>query len=304
MLLQTALDQIAMERELCYKTHNMYARSVRRFSAWLGKQAQSEDLERDNLNRFILHIQQERSNTTAGNYRRALCRLWNHLTEVEHKPSYEIKRLRRPKAEEHPVTAWSLQDFEALLKSAEELSGRFRNIRVKPKDFFTALIWVAYNTGLRPSDLFLLRWSDIDFATKSICLIQNKTKKPHVTFLDDPAILALERIRESDEEFVFPVTWSVVRKWMEKIFRGAAKHGFRRVRGKNLGTLRKTNATQVYISSGESAAAESLGHTSGTRIVRKFYIDHRARRQYSVPRRPDGYRPSEDQGDDRESSRG
>lgn len=302
MLLQTALEQIAMECDLCYKTHNMYARSVRRFSDWLGKQAQSEDLERDNLNKFIQYIQQSRSNTTAGNYRRALCRLWNHLTEVEHKPAYEIKRLRRPKAEETPVTAWSLQEFNALLQSASELNGTFRRIPVHPRDLFTAMIWVAYNTGLRPTDLFLMRWSDIDFATKSICLIQNKTKKPHVTFLDDPAIAALQKIRNSDPEYVFPVTWTVVRKWMEKIFCGAAQYGFRRVRGKNLGTLRKTNATQVYISSGESAAAESLGHTSGTRIVRKFYIDHRARRQYSVPRRPDDYRTKQDHGTDREGS--
>ena len=155
------------------------------------------------------------------------------------------------------------------------------------RDYFRALLLTAYDTGLRPSDLFRLRWGQFSRHTRSIMLIQHKTRQTAHRFSWRRNDRAIEKIRDG-RELLFPLTWGGIRRWMERIFEGAAKKGFVRLPGKNLGTLRKTNATEIYITDGEAAAAESLGHTSGTRIVRRHYIDHRARRQYSVPRRPNG----------------
>jgi integrase len=287
MLLATIVDQITKECDLAYSTVSQYSRSVKRFSEFLGHAALDSDLDRENLNKFVQFVQSKATNTTASNYRRALCRIWNYLTEEHAKPAYEIRRLRRPKSIEQPVIAWSLEDVNAILKAASEVEGVLKT-GVPANAMFSALIWSAYDTGLRPSDLFRIRWDQLDPELSCITLVQNKTRKPHIVFLREEALDAIQRIRSVDNERIFPLTWAICRRWMERVFSLATQYGFKRLPGKNLGTLRKTNATQVYISDGESAAAESLGHTSGTRIVRKHYIDHRALRKYSVPKHPNG----------------
>lgn len=285
MLLTQVVQNITSECDIGQSTISQYERAERRFSTWLGHPAHDDDLTRNNLNNFIKHIQDRRSNTTASQYRRSLCRMWNYLTEASDKPAYEIKRLRRPKVEVKPVIAWSMEDLDALLKGASELKGKVK-CGVPAASFVTALLWFAYDTGLRPSDIFLIRFADIDFENRSVCITQHKTKMPHIVFLDDPAIEAIRKIQGPKRDLVFPVQWSGIRRWMDRTFRNAAEYGFVRVRGKNLGTLRKTNATQIFITLGEAAAAESLGHVSGTYVARRHYIDHRARRQYTVPTRP------------------
>lgn len=186
--------------------------AINRFSEWLAKPAKSDDINRENLNKFVQHIQDIRSNTTADQYRRSLCRGRNHLTEFEDKPACEIKRLRRPKPEEIVVVAWTVEEFDLLLKGAAEVVGKTRGTNIPGNLPCSALLWVEYNTGLRPSDLFRLKWSQIDFKSKSIALIQHKTKKPHLTFLDDPAIKSMEAIFSDDREQIFPVTWTSTRK--------------------------------------------------------------------------------------------
>lgn len=284
MHLATAVDQIATECDLAKSTIGQYRKAVSRFSEFLGTPAEGEDLTANRLNAFVAHLQTVVTNTTAGNYRRALCRVWNYLTENEGLASYEIRRLRRPKTDEQPVFAWSLAELQMLLASCDRIDRKLR-MGIAVKDYFRALLLTAYDTGLRPSDLFLIRWGQFNKTDRSILLVQHKTRKPHIAFLGDETVEAIEKIRDQRER-IFPLTWGGIRRWMELIFVGASTQGFVRLPGKNLGTLRKTNATEVYIVDGEAAAAESLGHTSGTRIVRKHYIDHRALRKYSVPRRP------------------
>jgi integrase len=85
---------------------------------------------------------------------------------------------------------------------------------------------------------------------------------------------------------VFPLSKSGVRRIELILFETAAKLGFRRMRGQGLGCLRKSHATQVYTAEGESAAAESLGHVSGTRTVRRHYIDSRSIKSGRLPPEP------------------
>lgn len=285
MHLATAVDQIATECDLAKSTIGQYRKAVSRFSEYIGTPAECKDLTAQLLNQFVADLQTKVTNTTAGNYRRALCRVWNFLTENEGFPSYEIRRLRRPKSEEQPVFAWSLAELRMLLASCDRLDRKLR-MGLPVRDYFRALILAAYDTGLRPSDLFLVKWTQFSRSERSIMLVQHKTRKPHIVFLSDESVRAIENIR-GERDRIFPLTWGGIRRWMERIFEGASVQGFVRQPGKNLGTLRKTNATEIYITDGEAAAAESLGHTSGTRIVRKHYIDHRALRKYSIPRRPD-----------------
>jgi integrase len=303
MRLENVVDQLATECDLADSTIAQYRRSVERFSEHLKLEAAKkslyredasiDDLTRENLNSFIAKCQESLTNTTSGNYRRALCRLWNYLCETRKDfPSYEIKRLRRPKAEERPVVAWHCDEVPILLKAASELRGQLK-VGIPAAKYFQAWIWTEYDTGLRPSDMQRVEFLQYSPKERCIVLTQHKTRKPHVVFLGDETVAAIEEIREPMRERIFPLTWGGLRKWADKLYILAGHHGFQKNPGQNLGTLRKTHATTIYIEHGDAAAAESLGHVSGTRIVRKHYIDHRARRRYSIPSRPPNARESE-----------
>lgn len=290
MLLATVLERVAMECDIQKITIDQYERAVSRYSEFLQRQAESTDLTVDNLNAFIKHLQGlSLSGTTARNYRVSLTRLWNYLTETENFAPYQVRRLRKPKQVAQPVYAWSLDDFSALLTAARTVPGRLKN-GVLGSHFLTAWLWTGFDTALRPSDLRLLRWDAIDFSNKTIAISQHKTGNPHNAEIGPETIEALKRISNPQREVVFPLTKGGVRRWELALFREAESLGWSRRSGQGLGTLRKTHATEVYTIDGEAAAAESLGHVGGVRTVRKSYIDHRARRQGRLPRRPDGDR--------------
>ncbi len=231
MRLSAVVDEIAMECDLEKSTIQQYRRSVKKFSEHLDKVATEEDLTPANLNRFVANLQQETTNTTAGNYRRALCRVWNYLTETQGVEAYEIKRLRRPKNEERPVFAWSLHDIALLTEAAKSLQGTLR-IGVPAAAYFEAWLWAAYDTGLRPSDLWLICWDQIDFEGKTIALTQHKTAKPHVAFLSDETCELILKIRNPVRPQIFPLKWGGLRKWALKIFAIAKPKGFNRLPGK------------------------------------------------------------------------
>lgn len=224
MHLATAVDQIATECDLAKSTIGQYRKAVSRFSEYIGNNADSADLTGPRLNEFIAFLQTKVTNTTAGNYRRSLCRVWNFLTQKEGKPSYELQSLRRPRIVEQPVYAWSIEDLQMLLESCDQLDRRLR-IGLAVRDYFKALLLTAYDTGLRPSDLFTLRWGQYNKASRAIILIQHKTGKPHIVFLGDETIDAIEKIRDG-RELLFPLTWGGIRRWMERIFEGC-KERFR-----------------------------------------------------------------------------
>jgi integrase len=289
MRLATIVDEIARECDLEKSTVQQYRRSVKKFSEFLGRIAKDSDLTPAKLNDFVADLQKNRENITAGNYRRAMCRVWNYLTETRGKAAYEIKRLRRPKNDDRPVVAWSLDDVTALARAAAQLQGDLR-IGVPGSAYFAAWIWTAYDTGLRPSDLMRIRWDQVDFANKAIVLTQHKTGKPHVVFLSDHTVNLIRAIRWPERDVIFPLKWGGLRKWTDKLYPLAHHFGFERRSGQSLGTIRKTHATETYRERGEAAAAEALGHVGGVRTVRKHYIDSRARRSYVLPRRPNGER--------------
>ena len=285
MLLSTAVEQVAMECDLEKSTVDQYKRAVRRFSAWLGNPATSDDLAVSKLNGFIHEIQQRTSGTTARNYRVSITRIWNYLVETEDLPSYDVRRLRRPKLSPRPVSAWSTAQFATLLKAASSMPGRLR-CGVPVNDFLTAWLWIAFDTGIRPSDIRLLTWASVDFNASLITIVQHKTGNSHSGMLSPECLAAINKINLGHPH-VFPLTKGGVRRLELNLYREAAKLGFSRLPGQGLGTLRKTHATEIYNSDGLNAAAESLGHVGGTRTARASYVDQRAVKQGRLPRRPD-----------------
>lgn len=280
--LSKAIDCLVMECDLQPCTIQQYRLAISRFSSWLGHPGTTNDLTTENVNGFLVDLQKRFTARTVRNYRVCITRIWNYLSETEGLAGYNPRRLRRPKIESKPVTSWSCDQVAILIASTESLDYRLR-CGLTERDFLAAWIKVGYDTGLRPIDLRLLRWIDIDFDHNSISITQHKTKNVHTAVLGKESIEALKSIRSPVRELVFPMSKGGLRRLEVKLFSLATRYGFQRSRGQGIGTLRKTHATEIYKTQGENAAAESLGHVGGVRTVRASYIDHRAVRHGRLP---------------------
>lgn len=283
MILADLVSQIAMECDLEDCTVGQYDRVARKFGDFLGEVATVEHLSTGCVNGFLLSMKKAgKSSTTIRNYRVSITRLWNLAVQQGLCDAYDVRRLRSPRQEVRPVLCWSPSQIAMLIAAAERLPGTLR-CGVSVAGFLSAWVRVGYDTGIRPVDLRLIAWANVDLVAKTITFTQHKTRKPHVARLSDVAVALLHRIEFPMRSLVFPLAKGGVRRLELKLFKFAASLGFRRIRGQGLGTLRKTHATQVYEREGEYAAAESLGHVGGVRTVRASYIDSRVLRSGRLP---------------------
>ncbi len=148
MRLATIVDEIATECDLEKSTIGQYRLAAKRFSEFIGKEAEADDLTRETLNKFIQNLQATLTNNTSSNYRRAMCRIWNFLTQNYEKPAYEIQRLRRPKLDQRPVHAWTIEELSKLINAADHVKGVLQ-IGIPASAYLKAWLWTAFDTGLR-----------------------------------------------------------------------------------------------------------------------------------------------------------
>lgn len=282
MELTAALAQMLIENEVERITAEQYQRSVRSFNAWIGKQATVTDLTIENVNAWILSlVELGKSPKSVRNYRVGLTRVWNYLTQIGLSSGYIAKRLRQPKLVLKTPEAWSQSNVSALLRACDHLEGTTRE-GIPASALLRAWILIGYSTGFRPIDLRLLKWSQIDFATGSISIIQHKTGNAHVGRFDVAGANALQDIRNPIREGIFP-SKTAMGRWQKKLFKLAVTYGFARKKGQGLGTLRKSHGTEVARLHGLNAAAESLGHVSGSAIARLHYVQPDALRPGTLP---------------------
>lgn len=69
----------------------------------------------------------------------------------------------------------------------------------------TALILVAYHTGLRKSNVIRLRWADVDLVNRTATVLETKNGEPQVAALSRPSVEALEKIpgRHLPDAYIF-----------------------------------------------------------------------------------------------------
>lgn len=265
-------------------TREQYERSLRFFELFLGRPAVSTDLTHEKVNAWLAWLATVRnaSATTIRNNRVGLCRLWNYLVQEDLAQPYSLRKLRIAKPKPKVVQAWTKKQVQQLLKAAGEMAGTLK-CGIPANQFFRALIHVAYDSGLRPSDLRRLQWQSVDFERRIATIVQHKTGNPHSFAMSDATIKALQQITKPTRPLVFPLGKAGVYIRLNKLFKLAEKHGFRRKVGQSLGMLRKVHATEVYKQHGLSAAAESLGHVSGHGIAKRHYVDSSAQHVGKLP---------------------
>lgn len=287
MQLSTLLQSLTLERDLEQITAAQYTRAAERFSAYLQRPATLDDLQPDTVNAYLIWLAEtyKLGPGSVINHRTGIVRLWNYAAEIRAANPCPVKRIRRPKQPQKSVEAWSLEQLALLLEAANKLPGATKK-HIPASTLMKALLWLAYDTGLRPTDLRLLRWGDIDATEGLVHITQHKTSRPHVARLGPDSLDALAKLQEvsPDRQTVFPIGKAGIYRWEQILYECAKELGFERKPRQGCGTIRKTHATEVYRQYGVAAAAESLGHVSSNGVAQRHYIDSRVRRGYLPPR--------------------
>jgi integrase len=262
------VETLIAERPICVGTQNQYRRSVRCYSDFLAKPADRPDLQEPAINRWLISLEKSKAPETVKGRKAGITAVWNWLAEQNAVPHYNPNRLRKIKLVDKIPKAWSLENVQALLSGAAVVKGKL-DCGVLAAELLTAWVWIGYESGLRPGDIHRIR---VDQVAPRTAIIQHKTGKPHSFQLSDQAIAVLSPLLQPGREAAFGLPRSTARRWELKLFEAAEKFGFVRTRGQALGTLRKTHGTEVCRANGLTAAAQSLGHVSGTLIARQSYV--------------------------------
>lgn len=278
-MLLVDVETLIAERPICNGTQNQYRRSVRCYSDFLGLPADREHLQELPVNRWLKSLDGRKSPPTIRGRKAGITAIWNWLAETGSVPHYNPNRLRRINVPQKAPRAWSVQNVQALLRGADDVAGELR-CGLNAADMLRAWIWIGYESGIRPGDILALASDQIG---NRVTITQHKTGKLHTFTLSPAAMDAIARIARPGEQELFGVPRSTARRWEAKLFEAAAKYGFVRRKGQGLGTLRKAHGTEVARTSGIEAAAQSLGHVSGTLIARQSYVEPDALRD---PPRP------------------
>lgn len=283
MLLTELLSQLVAERAIAPITVAQYRRAVSRFSEFLHRQATINDLNYHQVNGYLMWLESiGQSPCSIRNHRIGIICLWNYAVwPAELLPQFVTRRIRNPQIPQKPVTAWSVDTVSQLLRAASAVPGQLR-CGLPASLLLQLLVRLGTETGLRPGDLRLLRWNQIDLAKRTIQLTQHKTGGAITVEISPETVVLLDLARKYHHELVIPLQKSGIRKWESRLYALASSIGFVRRPGQGLGTLRKTHATEVYRKHGIAAASESLGHRSGTRIAKDHYIDSAAVKTYLV----------------------
>lgn len=285
MRLDNVLTQLVSERAIRPITIAQYQRSVTKLAEYLGRAPTENDLVYDTINGYLLWLEKTKclSAVSVRNHRIGIVCLWNYAVfPMELVPQFVSRRIRCPRIARKPVVAWTIPDVAKLLEAACQIPGTLKN-GLPASSLLECWIRLGAETGLRPSDLRQLTWQQIDLSSRTLSLCQSKTDQAIVCGFSSRTGQVLHRMAKSRFQKVFPIDKSGMWKWEQKLYRLAAIYnGFARQQRQGLGTLRKTHATEVYREHGLAAASESLGHRSGTRVVRDHYVDSAARKVYSV----------------------
>lgn len=280
-LLSADVERYCLAAGIEHVTALQYRKSVSCLSEFLHRPAIRADLNEETINAWLASVAQRLSACTAHNRKRGITPLWNWLAAAGAVDWYNPRALRKIRIAKRPPAPWSVLQVQQLLLGADDLTGRLQ-CGIPASDLMEGWIRVAYESALRPSDLYRIRWEDLE--GNRIAIAQHKTGGPHTIALSDLAVRSIERLKPSGSRTIFILKKSGLRRWELKLFEAAAAHGFTRRVGQSTGTLRKTSATEVARVEGIEAAANHLGHRSGAAVTRDYYVGHDAIRRTEPPR--------------------
>lgn len=263
MSLHNLLDQYLGEREASTRYAESLRRTVRKAAEYGIKNVCQ--LDPDMVNKFLELAPV--GQTTRANYRREIQTLWRYACERNLIQTTPV-RLRRIRPARRPVVAWTLDQVKALLALAEaDQTPIGGNSTLRRCDLLPAWILLAYDSGLRFSDVHFVRSSEIK--NGCVAVVCRKTGRVETRRLSPACVRVVQELPPSQDGTLF--RWAVTRRRAFKCWRAFLdQHG---VTGSSK-YLRRAGATQVAALHGPEAASAFLGHSAANgHLAGLHYID-------------------------------
>ena len=249
----------SLVRNLRGSSNYQLSRSVNLFSQWLGRDAKISDLSGDTVSVWLQAMEQKLSARTVAGHRVNLVGLWRFLAEdgLCEAPR-QVRKIEKP--DPCPV-AWTMEELRLLLQQAQETPGIMCD-GTPWCVYWEATIRTAYDTGLRRSDLWILRKDQI--RPDGIQIRQAKTGRTHQPRLGTRTLELLRQIKHAP-----PLSWpgKNSRQWYTEWNLLVARA---RIRPGALQQIRRTGATHLYREHPEDVQ-RYLGHRTPT--MQRHYVD-------------------------------
>lgn len=259
--LATYLSQRDVSEE--YRRDLLY--TVNYFNGWAGDPVRLCDLSDELLNEYLSHASGKMAARSVKHHRTNLLSLWNAAYAAD-LVKLAPRRVRKIKVPRTVPVAWTVEQMRALLKAAENCTGTFhRRWKMKRSLFWRAYLCVAWDTGLRPLDLVLLRFDQIG-TNGALVHVQHKTGDVKTCHLQPETMAAVEAIAQPERDCIFGGVFGIhqIRKQFAKLVKQAGLVG-------SCKKLRKSSATAVECVQ-PGAASAHLGHRTPD-MARRHYID-------------------------------
>jgi integrase len=206
----------------------IYSERLRKRSVAFAKFAGTSDLKKlfteDNVNRFLASL--TLSPFSIRCYRADLLSIWNGAADLDLLDYPRSRRIRRTKCPELIVECYSLEEANAILKAAGQLRGVYR-FGAPKREFWQAVLMLAWDTGLRKWDVLNFRLSSLR-PDGTARILQHKTRQALTVRLRPATIEALNAIGGDQ-----PCKWPHNPTWFSHAFKRLVEAS-----GVNRGTFR------------------------------------------------------------------
>jgi len=246
MRLLDLLPQYALERAISDGATYQINRTIRLF----GADATVQDLDCQRVSQWLASLESCYAKRTVAGHRSNLLAVWRWAGEKHLcAPPNGIRKCPKPRP--RPV-AWTADEFRRLVAACE---------RMPDPIYWRCLIRVAYDTGLRRSDLWRLQKTDVR-ADGTVWLSQHKTDWPHVARMSTATLADFQKLAGDA-----PLRPRDPRRFYDS-FMWLCR--LADVRPGALQMCRRTGATQIEIAR-PGSASRFLGHRTGTMWL--HYVD-------------------------------
>jgi integrase len=246
--------------------------AIRRFSVWLGREAQLPDLAPDTLLAWMQALRADGLAPATINSRRlSLLAIWNDAAErgLIPPPPRRLPRLRVP---DRTPEAFTLDEMRRLMEACRRVPGLWGGVPA-------ALCWqlaisVLWDTAARVGSLLAARMTDVDLER---CLWHVpaeavKGRRADRLFRLHPDTVALIRESVTDwppRELLFPFPWGERQVWrhLGRILQDAELPTDRRHK---FHCVRRSSESYAAAQIGIAGAAELVGHSE--QVARRHYV--------------------------------
>lgn len=249
-------------------TRRKYRRVCNRFAEFLGRPPVVTDLTTETVLDFLawIHKSRRQSAHTTNEARAKLVALWNYAARQGLISVFpDVSKLPAP--ERLPV-AWTVADFQALLRAAAKLTGTVAGMPAA--DWWTALLLLGWATGERRTALLSFRWADFRGPTRIVARAETRKGRDRDRLYELPpwCLAALQRLPRKAPE-VLP--WDRCEgSYFNAFARLLKSAGLPNDRWHKTHALRRSHAS--HLAAAGVDASKCLGHST-PQVTYTHYLD-------------------------------